>query len=253
LLWQRLIPVLLLSNGRFVKTVNFNNPKYLGDPINIIRTFNDLLVDEIIILDIEASKNRNPPDFNFIKKLADECCMPLCYGGGVSNVESIERLIELGVEKVSINSATFLYPSLISEAVSRVGSQSVVAAVDVALNASTNRYEVAVPGAFEPSIKDLVAHSQSLANAGAGEILINNITLDGTLMGYDYTVLDSLFGKISIPITIVGGANGWDDIERMTKHYPGVGIGIGSHFVLKGRYRAVLISYPTWEERMTHS
>lgn len=251
MLHQRLIPCLLLSNGGFVKTTNFSDPKYLGDPVNIIRIFNELEVDEISIFDIDASENGVAPNFQLIKKLANECRMPLCYGGGITNPDQAEHLISLGLEKISINSATFRYPDIITETAKRVGSQSVVASMDVLFNKGSKTYEVISAITPKVHVTDLVVRAQLMEEMGAGEILINCVHRDGTLLGYDYEILEQLYDKVDIPITILGGARGPIDIKKMAECYPNTGVGIGSYFVFKGKFRAVLVSYPSWKERVS--
>lgn len=249
MIFPRLIPCLLLANESFVKTTRFSEPKYLGDPINIIKIFNDLEVDEVTVFDIEASKNGESPNFRFIEKLANECRMPLCYGGGVTSPEEVESLISIGVEKVSINCANFTHPDIIHESVSRVGSQSVVGTVDVMFDEYKNKFEIHTCSVSVDRNYDVINHVRFLEDSGVGEIIINTVHRDGTLLGYDYKLLETVFDKIKTPLTFLGGASGIDDILFLHENYKHVGAGVGSYFVLKGKFRAVLISYPSWEDR----
>ena len=248
-LYQRVIPCLLLSNSSFVKTTNFADPKYLGDPINIIKIFNELEVDEAIILDIEASRQKLSPNFDLIAKIAGECRMPLCYGGGITSAEQVDRIISLGVEKVSFNSLTFSNPKIIKEAVQRVGSQSIVVVADVLKDVSSTNYKIICSEDNKWSEKPIKEYAKKIQSLGAGEFVINCIHKDGTLEGYDFDVLDQVYNEIDIPITLLGGAQNLENIKLLGKKFPGVGAGVGTLFVLKGKYRAVLINYPKWEER----
>ena len=242
MLRPRIIPCLLLKDAGLVKTVNFASPKYVGDPINTIRIFNEKEVDEIIVLDISATAANREPNYALIEHLAVECRMPLCYGGGVTSVEQFRRLVGLGVEKVAISAAALDHPDLIASAAAKVGSQSVVVVVDVKSqagsptvwthNGTRQRKETAV---------ELVKTAERL---GAGEIVVNSIDRDGTMKGYDLELLSQLREATHLPMTAVGGAGSREDIGKLISTFGLIGAAAGSLFVFKGARRAVLVTYP---------
>lgn len=251
MLKPRIIPSLLIHKNGLIKTNNFNieNSRYVGDPLNAVRIFNEKKADEIIISDIEATINNNEPNYDLISKIASECRMPLCYVGGIRNLKQIEMIISLGVEKVGIGSACISNPDLISEAAKRVGSQSVVVIMDVKKYGLFNKYKVFTHNGkkqskFTPS--EFLDKFQSL---GAGEIIINSIDHDGTMKGYDLKLIDSLYCHATTPITIIGGAGSLKDMESIFKRYGTIGAAAGSLFVFKGKYKAVLIQYPSTDEK----
>jgi cyclase len=250
MLRPRVIPVLLLSRGGLVKTIKFSNPKYLGDPINTVRIFNDLEVDEIIVVDIEATALNRDPNYDLIAKLAIECRMPLCYGGGVKKASDLERIISLGVEKVAISSAAMADPDFISNAANRVGSQSVVVVMDVKKSGiSSKRYELFTHNGRRPSGFFPVDFARYAESQGAGEIVVNSISRDGSLSGYDFDLIDQVRGAVSLPMTAIGGAGSITDIEALISRYGVIGAGAGSLFTLTGKFRAVLIQYLSRSER----
>jgi len=248
----RIIPVLLLYNGGLIKTIRFNDPKYVGDPLNAVRIFNEKEVDELIVLDINASTLKKDPEYKLIAQLAEECRMPLCYGGGVKYVEQLERIVSLGVEKVAIGSAAIETPSLIEEAAKRVGSQSVVVVMDVKKTGLIQkRYEIFTHNGKRStglSPTDIAVQAES---AGAGELLINSIDQDGIMAGYDMALIDQVHSKINMPLTVLGGAGSLADLQQLLRKYSLIGAAAGSLFVFKGKYRAVLIQYLTSEEKQT--
>lgn len=232
-----------------MKTVNFGSPKYVGDPLNAVRIFNEKEVDELLVLDIDATRLNRQPDEKLIEKLATESRMPLCYGGGVNSVEQICRLIGLGVEKVAVGAAAVYSPTLLAAAAERVGSQSVVAVIDVKRSPTVGAYEVYTHNGTLRANLDPASLARTLQDYGVGEIVINSIDRDGTLQGYDLELAERIKAVASIPITILGGAGRISDIENLISRFPQVGAAAGSLFVFKGKYRAVLINYPTAEER----
>ena len=248
MLRPRIIPCLLVRDGGLVKTTRFAAPKYVGDPLNAVRIFNEKEVDEIIVLDIDATTHRREPDYKLIKNLAAECRMPLCYGGGVSTVEQFERIVSLGVEKVAISSAAVLTPDLITHAAQRVGSQSVVVVMDVK-KGTNNRYSVHTHNGAKDTGLDAVELALRSAERGAGEIVINSIDRDGMMKGYDLTLVRQMRGAVSVPLTALGGAGSLQDIAALTREFGTIGAAAGSLFVFKGIYRAVLISYPSRAEK----
>lgn len=249
MLRPRIIPCLLIRNGGLVKTVQFGKSKYVGDPINAVRIFNEKEVDELIVVDIDATAQNREPDFSLIRNLAAECRMPLCYGGGVKAVEQIERIISLGVEKVAISAAAVQTPVLISDAAARVGSQSVVVVMDVRKSGFRRRYEVFTHNAARGTGLDPVAFAHRAEAMGAGEIVVNAIDCDGVMNGYDLELVAQVRDAISLPLTVLGGAGSMNDIAGLVRSFGTIGAAAGSLFVFKGVYRAVLINYPSRAEK----
>jgi len=248
MLRPRIIPCLLVHNGGLVKTVKFKNPKYVGDPLNAVRIFNEKEIDELIVVDIDASVERREPDYGLIRNLAAECRMPLCYGGGVNSVAQAERIIGLGVEKVAISSAAIEDPDLIAGIAEAVGRQSVVAVLDVKRNLF-GRYAVFTHNGRVNTKRDPFELAQLLQSQGAGEIVINSIDNDGAMKGYDLGLAQGMRESIDVPMTVLGGAGSLDDLSELIEKFKIIGAAAGSLFVFKGKYRAVLISYPAGEEK----
>lgn len=249
MLRPRLIPCLLLHDGGLVKTVGFSQPKYVGDPLNAVRIFNEKEVDELMVLDIDATRLGKEPNFDLIEQLAAECRMPLSYGGGVKKVEQVERIVGLGVEKVAVASAAVDDPELVSRAAERVGSQSVVVVIDVKKTSFTRTQEVVTCNATVRTGHEPVAFAKRAQDLGAGEIVLNVVERDGTMSGYDLALVDRVWKSVSVPLTVLGGAGSLDDVGELVRRYPIIGAGAGSLFVFKGKYRAVLINYPTPSDR----
>lgn len=249
MLRPRIIPCLLVKNGGLVKTVQFSNPKYVGDPINAVRIFNEKEVDELVVLDIDATVRRREPDYTLIKNLAAECRMPLCYGGGVKTVEQIQKIITLGVEKVAIGAAAIETPGLISNAAARVGSQSIVVVMDIKKTGFLRRYELFTHNGTRWTGFNPVEFAKRIDENGAGEVLINSIDNDGVMEGYDSSLIKAVREAITLPMTVLGGAGRLEDISRLIQQFGIIGAGAGSLFVFKGKYRAVLITYPSRTEK----
>jgi imidazole glycerol-phosphate synthase subunit HisF len=249
MLRPRIIPCLLIHNGGLVKTIQFGNPKYVGDPLNAVRIFNEKEVDELMVLDIDASRLGRAPNETLVAQLAAECRMPLCYGGGVKTVDQIERLIALGVEKIAVSSAAMDDPELVMRAAVRVGSQSVVAVVDTKTTGLRRRPEVVTLNATLRTGIEPVAFARKLQDLGAGEIVLNSVDCDGAMLGYDLDLIERVRRAVNIPLTVLGGAGSLDDIRGLVQRYPVIGAAAGSLFVFKGKYRAVLINYPGRGER----
>lgn len=244
MLRSRLIPCLLIHNGGLVKTVRFADPKYVGDPLNAVKIFNEKEVDELFVADIDATVLQREPNYELIAKIASECRMPLCYAGGVKTSEQVERIITLGVEKVAIGSAAVETPDLISTAASRVGAQSIVVVLDVKKTGLLRRYEVFTHNGRRKTGRtpdDVIARSIAL---GAGEIVVNAIDADGTLSGYDHDLISRVRRICTVPLTVLGGAGSLDDVRDLISRHGTIGASAGSLFVFKGKYRAVLIQYP---------
>jgi len=249
MLRARIIPCLLLHKGGLVKTTRFVHPKYVGDPQNAVRIFNEKQIDELVVLDIDATVSGYEPDYGLIANLAAECRMPICYGGGVKTVEQIERIVALGVEKVSLGSAAAYEPNLIEKAAQRVGSQSIVAVMDVKKSGLLGRYEVFTHNGTKKVGRNPVEMACQFAALGAGEILLNSIDRDGTMKGYDLALIDSVRDAVRLPMTVLGGAGSLDDLRALVDRYGAIGAAAGSLFVFKGKYRAVLIQYPQRTEK----
>lgn len=247
MLRPRIIPSLLIHNKGLVKTVKFSDPKYIGDPINAVRIFNEKEVDELIVVDIDASREKRGPNFDLIAKLAAECRMPLCYGGGVSTVEEARRLISLGVEKVAISSAAINDPKIISKISEEIGKQSVVVVLDVKKKMLGN--EVFIHNGTKGTGKSPVELAQLFQEMGAGEILINSIDNDGLMKGYDLKLIEKIREVTSVPLTVLGGAGSLEDISKLIEKFGIIGAAAGSLFVFKGSYKAVLINYPNTETK----
>jgi len=249
MLRPRIIPCLLVHKKGLVKTQKFKNPKYVGDPLNAVRIFNEKEVDELIVIDIDCTVQNREPDFDLIKKLAYECRMPLCYGGGVKTVEQVMKIINLGVEKVAVSSAAVANPTIIHDMSKAVGSQSIVVVLDV--KKKMLGYEVYTHNGKNKTGKNPVKMAIELEKAGAGEIVINSIDQDGMMSGYDIKLAQKIRQAVSVPLTFIGGAGSIDHLGRLITEMGVVGCAAGSYFVFKGKYRAVLISYPPFEERKT--
>jgi cyclase len=249
MLRPRITPCLLVHKAGLVKTVGFKAPKYVGDPINAVKIFNEKEADELIVLDIDATVNNAEPDYRMIANLAAECRMPLCYGGGVKSPAQAKRIISLGVEKVAISSAAVEHPELITKIADEIGRQSVVVVLDVKKRLFIKDYDVFTKNGrtnTKRSVFDLAAEAEKL---GAGELVINSIDLDGAMKGYDLALAERIRQTVNIPITILGGAGTLDDIEALVRACGVIGASAGSLFVFKGVYKAVLINYPTLVQR----
>jgi cyclase len=248
MLRSRIAPCLLVHKKGLVKTVGFKDPKYVGDPINAVKIFNEKEVDELIVLDIDASVEGRGPDFELIKNLAVECRMPFCYGGGVTSVEQAKKIIKLGAEKVALSSAAITDFSILEKIGKAVGIQSVVVVLDVKKKL-LGGYEIFIQNGKKATgikVKDFI---QKLNEAGAGEIVINSIDRDGKMEGYDFSLIDMVREATDIPVTVLGGAGNLDHIKSVIEKYKTIGVAAGSLFVFKGKYKAVLISYPNKLEK----
>ena len=245
----RLTPCLLVRDKGLVKTVNFKDSKYVGDPLNAVKIFNEKEVDELIILDIDATVNNRGPDLLAIQNWAAECRMPLCYGGGVSSIDQIHKIISFGVEKVAISSAALSNPELIRQASLAVGSQSVVVVIDIKKRKFSKKYDIYTHNGTQKYKKNLLSWAIEVQKLGAGEIVLNSIDRDGVMKGYDMEAAQCVQEVVSIPITILGGAGSLKDVNKLVNKFGVIGAAAGSMFVLKGKYRAVLINYPSQIEK----
>jgi cyclase len=241
----RIIPCLLIHNKGLVKTVMFKEPKYVGDPINAVKIFNEKEVDELIVVDIDASREGREPNYILIENLASECRMPLCYGGGIKTVEQAQRIFGLGVEKIAVSSIAVLNPDIITEMASRVGNQSIVVVLDVKKKSMSSNYELFTHNGSKSTGVDPVKFAVQMERAGAGELVINSIDRDGMMSGYDQTIIDKIREVTDLPMTVLGGAGSLDDIGNIVRKHGIIGAAAGSFFVFKGKFKAVLINYPT--------
>lgn len=239
----RVIPVLLLRGKGLVKTVKFKEPKYIGDPINSVRIFNEKEVDELVFLDITATPEGRGPDFELLADIAGEAFMPMAYGGGVTTLEQVQRIFSLGFEKVVIDSAAYASPQLIRGAVAIYGSQSIVGCVDVR-RTLLGRYELSSNAGKTKQFVGLKEHVQALEGLGVGEIIVNAVDRDGTQSGYDLTLIREVSSIVSVPVVACGGASGLDDFVAAVKDGGASAVAAGSLFVFVGPHRAVLINYP---------
>lgn len=249
MLLPRIIPVLLVHNKGLVKTVKFNDPKYVGDPLNAVKIFNEKEADELTVIDIDASVLGHEPDYKMIENLAAECRMPLCYGGGIKTVEQAQRILALGVEKVAISSAVFDNQSLITELAERVGRQSVVVVLDVKKRILSGKYDCFTLNGKVKHKLCALEFAQKVEQLGAGEVMVNSIDHDGVMKGYDLDLISLIKGAVGIPVTALGGAGSYEDIKELVAAHPIIGAAAGSLFVFKGKYKAVLINYPTASEK----
>jgi imidazole glycerol-phosphate synthase subunit HisF len=248
MLRSRITPCLLIRDKGLVKTKQFKPYRYIGDPINAVRIFNEKEADEIIVLDIDATANNLTPDFSMIKKLAAECRMPICYGGGIKSVQHAEQIIALGVEKIAISSAFIDTPSMVADIASKIGSQSVVVILDVKKN-FFGKYEVFVNNGLKGTKKTIVDMARLAVDYGAGEVVVNSIDNDGVMGGYDLVLAQKLRDSVNVPISIMGGAGNLQDMKQLFNICGVVGAVAGSLFIFKGALKAVLINYPSSIEK----
>jgi imidazole glycerol-phosphate synthase subunit HisF len=242
----RVIPALLIQKGGLVKSVRFKDHKYIGDPINAVKIFNEKEVDEIVLLDISATAEKRPPNIRQIQEIASEAFMPLAYGGGITKLQEIRDLITAGVEKVVLNNAAFTTPSLVSEAAKYVGSQSIVVSIDVKKNV-WGKYKVYVENGSRNTGLDPADYAKQMEQAGAGELLLNGIDRDGTYKGYDTELIKMVSSAVGIPVVAIGGASNVKDFAPAVLNGASA-VSAGSLFVFQGPHRAVLISYPSQAE-----
>ena len=249
MLRYRIIPTLLLHNKGLYKTVKYSvkKGKYIGDPINTIKIFNDKGVDELIFLDIDASKEKKSPDFEIIKDISTECFMPIGYGGGITNIEEIKTIFQIGIEKVILNTVLLDNINLLIEASSKFGSQSIVAALDIKKN-FFGAYKVYNHSKDKNTSLDILEYLQLLEKSGAGEIYVSSVDNDGTFEGYDIEFMKVITKDIKVPVIINGGAKDISDFSKAIKECGVSAVSAGSMFVFNGPHKAVLITYPEYEE-----
>jgi cyclase len=238
--FSRVIPLLQYSRSQLVKTTQFASPRYVGDPINAVKVFNAKEVDEMILLDIDATRDGNGPDFTFISSVVDECFFPLCYGGGIRTIDDMEKLFSLGVEKVAIHDALFTSPELISKAAARFGSQSIVCSLNVMRqNEELTVYRAATEDTISAQPEDFAAQLEA---AGAGEILLHAVDRDGTRSGFDLEAVARISNAVSLPVIAAGGAGNRQHLKEALNAGASA-VAAGSLFVFHGPHKAVLLSY----------
>jgi imidazole glycerol-phosphate synthase subunit HisF len=246
MLLKRIIPALLYSSNGLYKTVRFKNKKYVGDAINSVRLFNDLGADELILLDIDASKNNQGPNFSLIKDLAPECFMPLTYGGGIRSAADAEALLRLGVEKICLNNSVLEQPQLVDELSALFGASTIVVSIDVKKNLLGKRKVYSYKN-NKMTGRDLVDYAREIASRGAGELFITSVDNEGTLNGYDTELITRIADAVNIPVIAHGGCGTFEHI--LNAFDAGVSaVSCGSKFVYSGPHNAVLINYITERE-----
>lgn len=239
----RVIPVLLIKNDILYKGVNFKNHSYVGDPINAVKIFNEKEVDELIFLDIGCTNSNQEPNYEFLNHVASECFMPLCYGGGITNIKQIEKILYNGVEKVCINTTTVENPSFIKEACKEFGSSTIVASIDSKKH-FIGGYKVYTHSGTKKTKLDPLSHAKHLEDLGVGEILVNSIDKEGSMSGFDIELTKMLASELSIPVVASGGAGSLDHFKDAIHNGHASAVSAGSYFVFQGKHKAVLITYP---------
>ncbi|RHX91205.1 imidazole glycerol phosphate synthase subunit HisF [Leptospira yasudae] len=249
MLRPRIIPVLLLQENGLVKTTKFGDERYIGDPLNAVRIFNEKEADELAVLDISASKEGKEPNYRLIERLANECRMPLCYGGGIKNLDQANRILSFGVEKIIVSSLAIENPKMISTMAAYLGSQSVVVAIDFKKAMLSRKYEVMIHNGTKKTGKHPEDLVKEVIELGAGEILLNSIDRDGTMSGYEIEIIKKIRNICTVPITVLGGAGSLDHIKNLIQELGIIGVAAGSLFIYKGIHKAVLINYPNGKDK----
>lgn len=243
MLRPRVIPCLLLDKKSLVKTTNFSDPDYIGDPVNTIRIFNELEVDELMLLDISASKEGQGPELDLLKRLADECFMPLSYGGGIQNLSMAQELFSIGIEKIVVNSHAFEDPSIINSVADSFGSQSVIGSIDVKERALRGRQVYSKGGSKKQNV-DPVEWAKELEKRGVGELLVTSIDQEGTWEGFDHQLVEDLASEVSVPVIAHGGASDVDDIRAVIHESGASAAAVGSMVVYQKQGMGVLVNFP---------
>lgn len=239
----RVIPCLLVRGNGLVKTRRFKDPVYVGDPVNAIRIFSEKEVDEIVVLDIDASREEREPNYELISEMAGEAFMPMAYGGGIRTLDQVRRLIRSGIEKVVINTRATESTGFLTEAAAVFGSQAVVGSVDVKRTV-LGGYKVVCRSATADVKVPLEDHVRRLVGAGAGEILLTSVDRDGMMSGYDLELIRRVVRCVSVPVVACGGAGTLEHLSAAIRDGGASAVCAGSMFVFHGRHRAVLINYP---------
>lgn len=242
----RIIPVLLIDDRDMIKTVNFSRPTYLGDSVNAVKIFNRKGIDELVILDISATRRGTEPDFELLEDIASQAFMPLSYGGGIKSIEQVRSLLAIGYEKVVINTELVRNPKLVRESVALAGSQSVVASIDAKMY--NREYRCVIGDGREMIDITPVELAKKAEQLGVGEIFLNSIDRDGMMQGYDIDLVKSVAETVAVPVTACGGAGGIQDLKTVLWEGKAHAAAGGSMFVYYGRLNAVLITAPSEEE-----
>jgi len=243
MLRTRVIPCLQLIDESLVKTVKFGNHGYIGDPINTVRIFNELEVDELCFLDIRATTENREPNYKILAEIANECFMPLSYGGGVTNAETAKRILSIGFEKIVINTAAYLNPSLVTEVANYSGNQSVVGSIDVKKNLF-GKYQVYTHDGRQKQSKDPIKWAKELEELGAGELLVTSMDKDGTWNGYDIDLLKRITSAVKIPVIANGGAGKIEHIGEVVSQSKVSAVALGSMVVYQAEGLGVLVNFP---------
>ncbi len=251
MLMPRVIPCLLMTERGLVKTENFRKPRYIGDPLNAVKIFNEKKADELIILDIEATVKKKPPNFRLIENIAQECRMPICYGGGIKTVDQALRIISSGIEKIALSDSALRNQNLVGEIAGAIGVQSVAVVLDIRRKKGllSKGYSLVSENANTEWKASPLEAAIDLQSAGIGELVVNFVDQDGRMQGFDIELIKLLHSQLKIPMTVLGGAGHLSHLGSLYKQVKVSGIAAGSLFVYKGRYKAVLINYPALEER----
>lgn len=243
-----MIPILLMQGGGLYKTIRFSNPVYIGDPINTVKIFNEKEVDELIVLDISASRDNTAPNFNKLEELAGEAFMPMGYGGGVTSVAEMRKIVFLGFEKIILNSVAIMRKEIIKEGVALLGSQSIVVSVDYKRNLFGKSTVYGFSGRKNSGISP-VDFAREMEDSGVGELILHSVDRDGTYASYDFDMIHKVSSAVSIPIVACGGAANVSDFLKAVEAGASA-VAAGSLFVFKGKHRAVLLNYPSQDELM---
>lgn len=240
------MPCLLIKNTKLVKTIKFKNPAYVGDPVNAIKIFNEKEVDELLVMDISDKRALQGPDYQFIKTIAEECFMPVCYGGGITGIDQIKKILQIGIEKVSINSALLYNKTLVSQASGLFGSQCIVVALDIKKN-WLGKYQICFDSGSKYLKTELGDYVQEMESLGAGELLINNIDREGTWNGFDIELIKLITSAVRIPVIAMGGAGKYDHIRDAIGPGKASAVAIGSMAVYQNKGMGVLVNFPKKE------
>ncbi|MEI8279398.1 MAG: AglZ/HisF2 family acetamidino modification protein [Bacteroidota bacterium] len=243
MLQTRVIPVLLLKNKGLVKTVQFKNETYIGDPINAVKIFNDKEVDELVFLDIDASKNGTEPNIPFLQQICTECFMPISYGGGVRTLDMAKILFKIGIEKLIFNTLLFESPNVVTDVSNYAGSSSVIASIDLKKN-MWGKFNVFSHSGKDIRTKDPIAFAKETENMGAGEIMVNVVDNDGMMNGYALDIIQKITSTVAVPVIACGGAKDIEDFKKAVRSAGASAVAAGSMFVFYGKHKAVLINYP---------
>ena len=247
MLRPRLVVFLMIKDGYIKKSKSFADYRYIGDPLNTVKIFSDFLADELVLVDIDATQNKCEPNYALIKNIASISRMPICYGGGINELSQIEKIINLGVEKVSICSASFCKIGFIKESVLKFGAQSIVGCVDIKYSKITHEHEVYIKSGSAKAGINVTEAIDLLVSDGVGEIIVNNIDLDGTYKGFDENLIEQVVRRSPVPVTALGGASSLDDIKELWQFTNVSGIAAGSLWSFFGENGPVLINYPDQE------